>query len=703
MSLRVDSRARLFFGLAALAVVAALARGFAHPAYFVDGEALIGPTVGRELLHGHLADLFHYQIIVYQGSLLVDALLAMVGFAVFGDHLLAWQSVSLLYIALLAVSGSYLLDSVSGRVAAVGFPLLLATAPFLVKDGLLAGIGGHGSGAFYAVLATCLAVSAGRHPEQRKWALLAGASLAFGTWYIRTVILAFPACVLAVACGGRVALLRFARGLLLLPALLFVNIIALWLVESPFAADGILSLCRTVVWDVRELGSADQDLLAKAAEAVGLPYRSLMFAQPQSGAGPVVPIRPLADGSATVWVGAWLVSLPLAGLALFSSWRRMAREENEARRVHRDALALHAVVPLLVAAYVGAYIFSPLRVEAILGDWAAIFPPTAPGVNAPRYLVPIYLAWTLLLAFVLGLVARGPMWQRGVAWLGLGVVVAAGGFQAQGDWLQDRDPLEMVSTVEPYYYFKMFGPGRGPPMEVHESCRTENPVSRSNHLFTLGWFIGQPPEQLLQDARADRTALDTFLKGRALPEEDIRVLVHGMGRALGDQMFSSFQLESHEVLAVARRSAEVLGKGRGGPYLYGVGESMDHGRLMSDSAQLASLLCFEMRWETRPLCYLAGQLLASTGLTTVPRDPQDLFVDDAPELTSLPLPVQMELVRGAAIGLVNSSAIVEVDSAVVGGWPDGLGPFFAGSWQAWKAGERWHEPGAAGFVPGPFR
>jgi len=702
VSLVHGRRARLYLGLAAVAIVASLARGLAHPAYFVDGEALIGPTVGRELLHGHFFDLFHYQIIVYQGSLLVDALLAMVGFALFGDHLLAWQSVSMLYIGLLAVSGSYLLDSVSGRLGAVAFPLLLATAPFLVRDGLLAGIGGHGSGVFYAVLATALAVSAGQRPGERNRALLAGAALAFGVWYIRTVILALPACVLALSLGGRRPLVRFGLGLLVLPALLLGNIVALWLVESPYAADGVLALCSTVVWGVRELGHADQDLLGKALESVGLPYRSLFFAQPQSGLSSVVPTRPLGEASATVWVVGWLAAIPLAALP-WLRLRSVRSEGHDASPATRHPLRLHWVVPLLVAAYVGAYILSPLRAEAILGEWADVFPPTAPGVNAPRYLVPIYVAWTLLLAFAVGALARGAPWSRGLAYLVLGATVGSGAYQAQGDWLQDRDPLETVSAVEPYYYFKMFGPGRGPPREVHESCTTENPVSRSNHLFTLGWFIGQPPEQLLTDPRGDRTALDTFLQGRPLSEEDIRVVVHGMGRALGDQMFSSFQLESHEVLAVARRSAEALGKGRGGPYLYGVGESMDHGRLRTEPDRLASLLCFEMRWGTRPLCALAGQLLASTGLTSLPADPQDLFTRDAPALTSLPLGVRLELVRGAAIGLANSSAIVGVDSPVVEHWPDGLGPFFQGSWKAWKAGENWHDPGAAGFVPGPFR
>ncbi|HCP45986.1 MAG TPA: hypothetical protein DIU15_08100 [Deltaproteobacteria bacterium] len=703
MSLRLEGRARLYLPLACVAVLAALARGLAHPTYFVDGEALIGPTVGRELFHGHLLDLFHYQIIVYQGSLLVDALLAVVGFAVFGDHLLAWQSVSLVYIAVLAVSGSYLLDSVCGRVGAIAFPLLLATAPFLVKDGLLAGIGGHGSGVFYAVLSTALAVSAGKNPDQRGRALLAGAALAFGCWYIRTVILALPACLLAVSRGGPRTLVRFGLGLLVLPTLLLGNIIALWWVESPYAADGILALCRTVVWEVRELGSADQDLWAKAAESVGAPYRSLLFAQPQSAVSPVVPVRPLGQAAATIWVFGWLAALPVAVAFLGASWRRPSTAPGQPVMARLDELTLKAVVPMLVMAYVGAYIFSPLRAEAILGEWAEIFPPTAPGVNAPRYLVPIYLAWTLLLSFALGCLSQAGGWRRWTGWLALVLVAGSGGLQAQGDWFDDRDPWATVGNVEPYYYFKMFGPGRGPPREVHEKCATDNPVSRSNHLFTLGWFIGQTPEQLLSAPRADREALDSFLKGRSLSEEDIRVVVHGMGRALGDQMFSSFQLESDEVLGVARKSAEALGKGRGGPYLYGVGESMDHGRLSSKPSQLVSLLCFEMRWGTRPLCSLAGQLLADTGLTEVPQDPQGLFVADVPALADLPPSVRLELVRGASIGLVNSSAITDLDDARVASWPDELGVFFAESWQAWKTGENWHDPGAAGFVPGPFR
>ena len=124
----------------------------------------MAPTVGRELFHRHVGDLFYYQIIVYQGSLLVDALLDMVGFAVFGDHLFAWQSVSLFYVAGIVLAGGALLYQASGRAAAVGFSLLVAGSPFLVKDGLLACIGGHGSGLFFALLATALSLSAGRRP-----------------------------------------------------------------------------------------------------------------------------------------------------------------------------------------------------------------------------------------------------------------------------------------------------------------------------------------------------------------------------------------------------------------------------------------------------------------------------------------------------------------------------------------------------------
>ena len=147
--------------LLGLPLAACLVRLLSHPAYFIDGEALITPTIGRELRHGHLLDAIHYQLIVYQGSLLVDGLLTGLGFLLFGDHLRAWQWLSLAYVLGISVTGAWLLRKTGGTMAALSFLLLLAGTPFLVKDGMLAAIGGHTTGLLYALLAVAVAIAHG--------------------------------------------------------------------------------------------------------------------------------------------------------------------------------------------------------------------------------------------------------------------------------------------------------------------------------------------------------------------------------------------------------------------------------------------------------------------------------------------------------------------------------------------------------------
>ncbi len=690
---------RVLWGIALLLpALACLGRLISHPGYFIDGEALITPTIGREFRHGHLFEAIHYQLIVYQGSLLWDGLLTALGFAVFGDHLLAWQWVSLAYVVGISVAGAMVLRRSSGPAAALSFVLLLASAPFLLKDGMLAAIGGHTTGLFYALLAVALALP-GPGGKHRSWQpLAAGLALSFGAWYLRTVVLAGPAVLLALWPAGRPALLRFALGLLLFPALLVANVLALLIAGSPDAAGGIFSLVRKVLWELREIGSAPRDLFGKLGEAMGLPYHSLLFAQPESAVDSMVPERPGGDLSARLWTFAWLGSLSTAFVA-FRSRRHGENSEGEALESSLPAGA--RVVATLCLSYGLVYVLSPLRAESILVDWARIIPPVAPGVNAPRYLVPIYLLWTLLLAQGLGM-----LWQstrlRLVAPLVLVVLVGSGSWQALGDVISDRDPLAQLERIEPYYYFKMFGPGRGPPQRVHEECTSEDPVSHSNHLFTLGSFLSSPPELLSRQPDADKKSLDELLDRRKLSRDDAQVLVHGMGRALGDQMFSSFEMTSSSLLDQAWRSAEFFGAGLAEPYLFGVGEAMDHGRLHNQKDELLSMLCRPTSWGSRPLCSLAGQMLVNNGLQTAPKVPGALFVGGLPDFSSQPVGVRMELIRGAAVELANSALALQISEQDLDDWPPEEAAFFRDAWTSWRDGERWHEVGAAGFVLGRY-
>ena len=291
--------------LLGLPLLACLGRLLSHPTYFIDGEALITPTIGRELLHGHLFDAIHYQLIVYQGSLLVDGLLTAVGFAVFSDHLFAWQWLSLAYVLGISACGAWLLRRTAGPFAALAFLLLLAGAPFLVKDGMLAAIGGHTTGLLYALLALALALP-DREGRHRKWQPLAsGLVLGFGTWYLRTVALAGPAILLALLPAGRQALARFALGTLLFPLLLFANVLGLYLAASPDAVNGVGPLLRKALWQVREFDSAEWDPFAKVGEVLSVPYQSLLFAQPPSAVDSMVPER-----SASIRSKIWSADAP---------------------------------------------------------------------------------------------------------------------------------------------------------------------------------------------------------------------------------------------------------------------------------------------------------------------------------------------------------------------------------------------------------
>ena len=87
--------------LACLPVVALFARLYAQPDHLQDGEGRIPATIARELSQVGFRDVFHYQVIDYQGSLVIDPILASLGYTLFGDHVLAWHGLALVYMACL--------------------------------------------------------------------------------------------------------------------------------------------------------------------------------------------------------------------------------------------------------------------------------------------------------------------------------------------------------------------------------------------------------------------------------------------------------------------------------------------------------------------------------------------------------------------------------------------------------------------------
>ena len=412
-----EQRGRLFhpgyaYALGAvLVLVFYVLRFVLHIEYVLDPEARMVPTVGREWAHGHhLREFAYYHYNPYQGSCLLDAFLSMLGYRVLGDHILSWQWVPFAYVAATTVAGMALLLRAGGAFAAFSFPLLLAGAPFLLKDGLLSIIGGHGSGPAFALAALALALGCG---ERRKGvdlrALFAGLCLGLGAWYMRTSAIAGPAVLLAVlARGGWKSLIPFALGLLSFPGLILWNAEALLAAGAPAAAGGKEALLQHMLWDVREIRQGGMPTAEKLRQAFGLSFERLLFAQPDAlrtvefAVRPGVPLR-------RAWTLAWQLSPPMV-LAL-GAWHTLLPKRLPLREAWVGPLA----VLLVITGYVGAYVASPFQVEdEVLNLTQGLM--HGPGVNGTRYLVPIYLALTLGWALALGLV-----WElgRGRPWLGL--------------------------------------------------------------------------------------------------------------------------------------------------------------------------------------------------------------------------------------------------------------------------------------------
>ena len=273
--------------LTAVAAVALLGRMFAHAAYLHDTESLMIPTVGRELLHGHTADWIHYQYEVYQGAILVDGALSALGFVLFGDQLLAWHWYSLLYLVGIAVAGMAILRHSSGMAGALVFPMLLAAAPFLIKDGLITPMGHHATGPFFALAALAVALGGrGRGPDGSGprtltvgRAFAAGLVLGVGCWYMRTVIAAAPALALAVLPGGRRALGAAAAGFMAYPILTGINCWFFTQHVDPYTEWGFWTTLGASMASPRALAAA-VDPVSKSMEALALPFRHLLFAQP---------------------------------------------------------------------------------------------------------------------------------------------------------------------------------------------------------------------------------------------------------------------------------------------------------------------------------------------------------------------------------------------------------------------------------------
>ena len=195
-----DRTVLLWLGVV-LVGIALVARYLAHPTYLHDPESLMVPTVGREFAHGHFAHLAVYQYNLYQGGVLIDGTLSAVGFWLWGDSLWAWRGYTIGYGLVIALCGAVLLRRIGNARGALLFLLLLAVAPFLLKDGLITPAGHHSSALAWALAALAIAAGGGGKPDFRR-GVLCGLLLGIGIFYTRTTVAAVPAAALLLVPGG---------------------------------------------------------------------------------------------------------------------------------------------------------------------------------------------------------------------------------------------------------------------------------------------------------------------------------------------------------------------------------------------------------------------------------------------------------------------------------------------------------------------
>ena len=677
-------------GVIVLVVGPLLTRLWAHARYLHDSESLMVPTVGRELAHGHWGEWTHYQYTLYQGGIMFDGALAGVGFALFGDHLLAWKWYALAYAVGIALTGMLILRRTSGPAAAVALPILLAAAPFLLKDGLITPAGHHTTGTFYALLALAIALGGGREagdgtgPGRPGFVrgLAAGLTLGIGSVYMRPVVSAGPAVALVLLWGGWRPLLGLALGCLSMPALVALGSWALASGVSPYREWGVLETFKTAMWAPRA-EPAPQEHLGKVMEALSAPLRPLLFAQPLSRASGEYSVRGVYTVAGWIWSLAWVVT-PALLLGIGGSvvaWRK----RPAVRRVAWGS----AVVLVLAAGYAATYVAAPFRVDAGLVELAANR--KAPGLSGPRYVLPVFLCLTLGLAHLVGLSWRGPR----LRWVGLALLLAIvlpGAAAAITDWTADRDRPSQVSELRPFEYTMLFGPRRGPPARSHLSCDTSDPISRANHLRAAGWMQQASPRGLARDATLARQSLDRITSEWALEPDERRFVSFGMGAGLADSLHSMAGIRPAALGGCALRVIEELGRRDGEAFAAGFVVGLPSGQLRELDPEALAWACAPTSWGTRPLCRLVGRLFVEPERHRLPDHPAGLLVDPSTFPTG---PAAADVVFGAATELARANPRLERSADVLDAWPRPLAEAFRAGWEweqlraGWRSGDSW--------------
>lgn len=597
-------RAALWCAVVALPLAALATRFACHQGSYFDGEGQIPPTIARILQLCTVRDIFMYQMVPNQGSLVLDPLLAQPSYAVLGPKLIAWHAVGLFWATILAASAAVIAWRAAGLRGAVLCSLLLAGAPFLIKDGQIAIIGGHASGAAFGVMALAFAVSCGRGRRVVR-AIAAGASLGMGTWYVPTVGLALPGvAAAALLVGGRRTAIGLPIGLLALPLLVGVNVHGLAAVDGTYGPDPLVLIPKVVGFGFGPSTELDgPTAAAKAAEAGGPAFWRLLYRQ-RPGTRLAAPRG--TDLAGRAWSWSWVASGPLLLFALIG--RR--REPDDGPGTPPEATAAVVGVLLCASALFAAYVFLGVRVEETIVNQAADPLTWGPDLNGPRYIVPLYLWWTVALAVACGLLSRS-RW-RAVRPLGPAIALFLAGlglFLAGHDVVFDREPPPPAGLEVPWNYAAPRSLARRAMIHRHLRCLGPDEDSRAFHLKWIAPAFGVEPEALLADPSAESRELEEFLDGpgAALTPADQLAIVEELGRQMGGYVTQP-ESPADEALRAARLSAWSFGGELGCAYLAGFITTIDLGPFDGSRRKASMVVCAPDEEGRTPPCPAASDL-----------------------------------------------------------------------------------------------
>ncbi len=561
-----------------------------HPHFLLDDETTFVNTVGRQWALGAPGAWTRYQLIPYQGSFLVDALLSSLGYRMVGDHLLAWFWVPMAYVTAFSALGASLCARIGGRWGLWLWVALLAGAPFLLKDGLISMPGGHTSSIVWALLAV-LAVDRALAGSDRA-ALVAGLIAGFGAWYTRSAVIVCAAVPFVFLVAGRWRSMRRALlGLLSLPLLLLLNGWALT-VAGPWAGkDAPGDLWSRMLWHIYGGGDAAWAPLGKTLEVVGVAGWRQLFAQPVPLPGETVAELSALPGA--LWAAAFAGALVLAaGLVV-----RRVREPGAVQTVD--------LVALLGLLYAAAYVVSPLRVEPETRWFLG-----APFPTMVRYLTPSMLVLLTLLGLSsAGLAAKGGR-ARLLAVALVAVIALPGVIQAARD-RSDR-ATEIWRTRLPFKYYRVFGAHRGLSEELLAGWHPTDQRADRNRLQVLGTFAACSPACVMADLLEPARRLALGAERWGLDPEQRVVAARGMGMAFADHLWSSEEVGGDQLLGLAIEAGQRMSPRDGVAWLRGFAEvaAEDPGLLRVPEGRLVDALCGLELGGERPLCRAAGRALS---------------------------------------------------------------------------------------------